>query len=266
MPFTYACARCSEPVKRRARARLPRVYCSRACCYADKATVPLRPCRTCGQDFKPMGGSDRPYCSRACYEASRANAVTKTCAICAGAFTVNASQAWKYTICSAACRRAETKYVDCDRCGTRFRAEKHLNRRFCSETCRRPPVVADCLTCGTEFRKLPGAASRRFCSFACYRRFKGETTLEARVRVALDGLGIPFEQEYPVGRWSVDFALTGMGVALEADGAYWHDATADRDRQRDEAIERAGWHVVRLPEQDIRTAADLGTLILERIH
>lgn len=265
MPFTYACARCGSTVERHARARLPRVYCSRACCYADKATVPLRPCRTCGQDFKPMGGSDRPYCSRACYEASRAR-IAKTCAACGKSFTVVASQTERYTVCSRACKTAATKYVDCERCGTRFRAEKHLNRRFCSEACRRPPVVTDCLTCGSEFRREPAVATRRFCSFACYRRFRGETTLEARVREALAGLGIPFKQEFPVGRWSVDFALTELGVALEADGAYWHDASAERDRQRDAAVERAGWRVVRLPERDINTAADLGALILERIH
>ena len=214
-----------------------------------------------------MSGNDNmAFCSRACYDADRKRKVTKACPVCAESFTVNESQAWKYTVCSVACRTADTKYVDCDRCGTRFRAEKHLNRQFCSETCRRPPVSAECLTCGIEFRREPGEATRRFCSFACYRKFRGETTLEACVRVALEGLGIPFEQEFPVGRWSVDFALTGLGVALEADGAYWHEARADQDRQRDAAIEFAGWRVIRLPERDIKTAADLGMLISERIH
>lgn len=266
MPFTYACARCGNPVERHARAKLPRVYCSRACCYADKATVPLRPCRVCGQDFKPKGGSDRPYCSRACYEATRAAKVIKTCTVCGKDFAVIPSNANRYTACSVACKTAETKYVDCERCGTRFRAEKHLNRRFCSEACRRPPVFIDCLTCGAGFRREPSAATRRFCSFACYRRFRGETTLESRVREALAALGIRFEQEFAVGRWSIDFALIELGIALEADGAYWHEASVTRDRKRDAALETAGWRVVRLAERDVKAAADVGTLIHERIH
>ena len=125
---------------------------------------PERTCPGCGVIFRP-GKRERKikiHCSRACYEASRK--VAKTCPACGNDFAVNASIAHRYNVCSNACKTADTIYVNCGRCGQRFRAEKHLNRQFCSEECRRPPVYVTCKTCNADFRTaspalLPPTAS-----------------------------------------------------------------------------------------------------------
>jgi very-short-patch-repair endonuclease len=224
--------------------------------------------------FRPRKGSksgprastnNRTYCSLACFRASQAK-VTKTCPVCGKDFTVRAAYARRYRVCSAACKTADTKYVDCDRCGNRFRAEKHLNRRYCSEECRRPPMILTCRNCKRRFREIPSAADRQFCSLACYRSFVGETGLEARIRAALEILGVEFRQEFAVGRWSIDFALLRHKVAIEADGDYWHRLSAERDARRDACLTRAGWRVVRLPESDVNAAGDLPRFVLGRVQ
>lgn len=96
------------------------------------------------------------------------------------------------------------------------------------------------------------SGAHRFCSVACYRRFKGETRLEAAVRIVLTEATIPFEQEAKVGRWAVDFLVAGR-IVLEADGDYWHQrpGVRERDSRRDAKLARLGYTVVRLSEADV---------------
>jgi len=275
VPFTYECEDCGKPVVKPVR-NLKRAFCNRACYHRSRIEHPDRECPQCGVTFNPRTGSqpkrrgrpDRTYCTRECYDASRANRVTKTCPACGNDFTVKACIANRYRVCSHACKTADTIYVDCERCGKRFRAEKHLNRRHCSEECRRPPVYITCRNCEQTVRVVPVYAEngRQFCSFSCYRSFVGETALEARVRVALEGLGVEFRQEYGIGKWSIDFALVRQRIAIEADGEYWHIITSERDAKRDAELARVGWHVVRLPELDVNNARDVGAFILDRLH
>lgn len=266
MPFTYSCAHCAALFTKLRQVRSERTYCSSACYHAATIKVLARPCQGCGLEFRPIGNGDRSYCSRACYETARAAIpVTKHCPVCDQDYTVSRSIAHRYSVCSEACKTASTKYVDCERCGSRFRAEKRLNRRYCSEECRRPPVFTDCRTCGVSFRVLPGTP-RSYCSRSCYRKFTGETKLERRVRLALVSLGVEFAQEFPVGPWLIDFALIRDRIAIEADGDYWHAKCADRDARRDSELADAGWRVVRLRERDIKNAPDVVLLIGERLN
>ena len=268
VPFTYECAQCGEVVVRLQRTRSPRVFCSNECYHTATRVHPERACPGCGVTFRP-GKRERKikvHCSRACYEASRK--VTKSCPVCGNDFAVNASIAHRYNVCSNACKTADTIYVDCGRCGKRFRAEKHLNRQFCSEECRRPPVYVTCKTCNADFRTQPYAvgAGRQFCSRSCYRKFTGETMLEFRVRQALTLLRLDFTPELDVSRWTIDFALTSLGVAIEADGEYWHQRTAAKDAVRDAELAKLGWHVIRLGEREVNDARDLCVHILGRLE
>jgi very-short-patch-repair endonuclease/ribosomal protein S27AE len=204
------------------------------------------------------------YCSKTC-ELAAAPKVDKVCPECGKTFTVLASQAERYNFCSYACRTARTKYQTCERCGKPFVAERHLNRHYCSEECRRPPNFVECQTCGTTFRDVPSATNRRFCSLACYRRFRGETSLEAQVRTALTGMQIDFIQEASIGRYSVDFLLPTRRIALEVDGAYWHQ-DPNRDARKNRYLARHGWQVARIPESDVVNGADLAQLIAALIH
>ena len=61
--------------------------------------------------------------------------------------------------------------------------------------------------------------------------------------------------QYPVGRYFVDFANPVARVAIECDGAAWHqDYEKDAQRQRD--IEAMGWTVYRITGRDCKTDFD----------
>jgi very-short-patch-repair endonuclease len=224
-------------------------------------------CARCGKSFTRHYAvkGDRIFCSMKCRSGGRM--VTKTCHVCGKDFTIPLSNDDRYQTCSAACKNADTEYVNCERCGKRFAWRHRNSKRHCSEACRRPPLMIPCQTCGKEFRiSACERESKRFCSIACVRQFMGETRLEARVRVALEILGVGFTQEYPFRRWSIDFAIPEHKIAIEADGNYWHTILAARDARRDASMHVAGWTVVRLAETEVKAARDLGQFILTRVH
>ena len=227
VPFAYQCASCGKEFVRLQRVTLARVFCSRDCYHAATIVHQERRCPQCGLTFRPSRDENKlkSFCTWACYDASRSR-VTKICAECGSEFTVSASTASRYRRCSRGCG---TIYVNCERCGKRFRAEKTLNRHFCSEECRRPPVLLTCRNCGTEFRTVPSLADeRRFCTRRCYRSFTGETALEARIREALAWIGLDMLQEHQIGPWTLDFASIPHRINIEADGTYWHAPTLSR--------------------------------------
>jgi very-short-patch-repair endonuclease len=243
-------------------------YCSRECYGLSQRSVLTTACLHCGTVFSYPAARPGKYCCRACYEAARAehNTVTKHCEVCGKAFTVSASTAHRYNRCSSECGKAERR-VKCKRCGKEFLARPGTKRSYCSEECRRPPAMVTCIECGKRHRAKPCAAkARRFCSIACYRRHRGETTLEGTVRASLERLGVAFEQERKVGRYSVDFFLPRERIALEVDGAYWHPSPA-RDAQRDRRLaEGHGVRVARLREREVLDAADLDSLVTSKLH
>lgn len=262
MTHKHICTQCGKEFDRETITK-GNAFCSRACYDVFRTPAPIL-CKTCNQ---PLTGAQRAarrgFCSRACYDASREK-VQKMCPTCGKAFYVPASMVDRYTVCSRACRLADTEYATCEVCGKRFTVAKGRSRHHCSEECRRPPVYADCKTCGTTFRMIPGDTDRQFCSMACYRRHRGENRLEKRVRVSLDAMGIEYVQEAKMGRYSIDFALPHDRIALEVDGAYWH-RDAKKDARKERYLSDYGWRVVRLPERDIETAADLPALITSRL-
>ena len=234
--------------------------------------VPPRYTYDCARCGEPFGASylvkgDMAFCSMECRSGGRM--VTKTCPVCGRDFQVAKSNDDRYQTCSMACKNKDTEYVNCERCGKRFAWRHRTTKRHCSEACRRPPrppLVVSCENCGREFQTNPSDVNRRFCSIPCVRQFMGETRLEARIRVALELLGVGFTQEYPFGRWSIDFAIPSRKVAIEADGDYWHTILAARDARRDATMNDAGWTVVRLAESDVNAARNLGQFILGRVH
>lgn len=227
-------------------------------------------CAQCGREFylfPSYAKEGRKYCSRECYKiATSANKITKICPQCGKPFEVNIKIADRYTVCSRACRLAETKYITCERCGKIFASSKKgITRHFCSEECRRPPIFINCATCGKTFRIIPADTNRKFCSMSCYHKSQGETSIEKFTRIALNELCIPYIQEARIGRYSIDFLLTDLRVALEIDGTYWH-----RDPKRDERKSRYlatyGWFVIRISDIEIKNTGNLSSLIVERIN
>jgi hypothetical protein len=49
----------------------------------------------------------------------------------------------------------------------------------------------------------------------------------------------------------VDFVLEDLRVIVEFDGAYWHRNKADKDRDKTQLIEDAGWRVIRVRERPL---------------
>lgn len=77
-----------------------------------------------------------------------------------------------------------------------------------------------------------------------------ETSIERIMRQALESENIEFEAQYPVKRYFIDFAIPSRNLAIEVDGAYWHDK--ERDAQRDAILTANGWRVLRFSEHRVR--------------
>lgn len=64
---------------------------------------------------------------------------------------------------------------------------------------------------------------------------------------------LPFSvwPQYPVGKYFVDFAIVHKRIAIECDGAAYHNA--GEDAVRDAELMKMGWSVVRIPGRDCWT-------------
>jgi very-short-patch-repair endonuclease len=226
-------------------------------------------CPACGKSFyltPCRAARGERFCSQEC-RLSTIPKVDKVCPVCQQVFRVNASTAHRYSVCSLECRHAITLRKTCLRCGKIYRAEKRLNRHYCSEECRRPPKLINCKTCSRQFRATPSDANRRFCSFSCYRKSTGETLLECKVRQVLEANNVDYVQEHRIGRYSVDFYLPQHSTALEVDGDYWH-RDPRRDLRKERFLNQKGVPVARIKETEIEhmSTSQILRLIRSRIR
>jgi very-short-patch-repair endonuclease len=76
-----------------------------------------------------------------------------------------------------------------------------------------------------------------------------ETHIERAMRIALTDAKIPFERQYRIKRFWVDFAIIENRIVVEVDGTYWHDAA--KDALRDAEIEADGWRVLRFNDRQV---------------
>jgi very-short-patch-repair endonuclease len=262
-----ACTRCGRAV---VRGPLCKGCAVRAAWLAKHPdwTPPL--CVTCGAEITGRQRSRNVHCSIECKFADpevRArvgrprNRVIKTCPGCGADFAVAASMAGRYDYCTRECSvRARGRDGTCARCGGAFRHSQTQNRRYCCESCRRPPVLTECGHCGTEFRVVPSRDGlARYCSRHCYHASNAETSIERRVREALEHLGIGHRAQAQIGPWSVDF-LVGTLLVIEADGAYWHDRRPAADARKTADLADRGYTVWRLHDDVINAAGFLDEL------
>lgn len=270
--YTLTCSFCGTYFERKSLdKRTSKVFCSHSCYSKSRIKHSLRTCECCGERFRPRTKTNRTrFCSIECYKKDKSSRkVDKTCPCCGNLFTVNKSIQHRYIYCSMKCKRASMGGVtkQCLTCGKEFHHKQSdiargLNRNHCSEECRRPAHTAECKTCGTEFRYVPSNKSQ-FCSFSCYRKYNGETSLESTIRESLERLEIPFIQEHQVLRYSIDFAIPSKMLAIEADGDYWHDD--EKDSIRDSRLSEEGWHVVRIKESEVKQTKSIDGLIMSKI-
>ena len=110
---------------------------------------------------------------------------------------------------------------------------------------KRPPMTPE-----TYAKVVIACAKGR----AVMRDRKGPTRLELAVRGLLDGFGVEFIEQHPIGVYTVDFYIPKIGLVIEADGAYWHKSEA-RERARDAYLMRPGngvTDVVHLSEEKLK--------------
>lgn len=71
MPVTLNCSRCKQQFAVKPSHVSRSRYCSKACAYADKRTIPETICVRCGVTYRPFSGATAKYCSMDCYNAAR---------------------------------------------------------------------------------------------------------------------------------------------------------------------------------------------------
>lgn len=112
-------------------------------------------------------------------------------------------------------------------------------------------------------QKLREASPVRLSKFS-----RGETEPERLVRVVLEGLGVSFKTQVPIGPYTVDFFVPTAHLVLQSDGDYWHAhpdqygenkkplTPSQRSRRRldascDSYMLQHGYRVLRLWECDL---------------
>lgn len=74
------------------------------------------------------------------------------------------------------------------------------------------------------------------------------TPIESAMWHEIRSEGLPFWPQFPVGKYMVDFADPIRKIAIECDGAAYHDSS--KDGLRDKALEQMGWTTYRIPGRD----------------
>lgn len=258
----YICKQCGKEFIPKGAAK--GFYCSNNCYHESTKTGKIKICLQCGNSFYVWRGRVlQKYCSLVCRK--KAKQIIKICPVCKKPFSVFRSLAYRYRVCSNECRTKFTLHKICLRCGKPFTA-KRKDINHCSEECRRPPIYIKCLNCGKKFRISPcGKDNRRFCSFSCTRKYRGETSIEAIVKKTLQKLKIDFIQEYKIDSFKIDFFIPEYNICLEIDSEYWHSNPL-KDIRRDKKLKKLGYEVIRIKTLDIQNVNNIDDLILTRLQ
>lgn len=88
---------------------------------------------------------------------------------------------------------------------------------------------------------------------------------ERRVRQALERMALIFIPQHRVGRYTIDFYLPLLNLAVEVDGDYWH--TPEKDAKKDRALSQANIQVIRLRFSDSKkfVRSNVDALLLKQL-
>lgn len=279
-PLKRQCKRCKKPIPKGNRG----LYCSFAC-YRPVTTFT---CETCSKEFRGKPNDKPRFCSRECYERHRQAQIAHTCEQCGKRFQRPNCDGREYHFCSKKCTGAAQSrkvHLTCAYCNspiTRQPGIAKANKPYCSKSChnlaRMDRMAINCERCGAEFtvtRYFTEKRKARFCSKLCQRKHSGETGIEKKIREALDSLSIAYIQEYPIQHnkksnrrgsfYFLDFFLPNSGIAIEADGTYWHKSRQDSDARRDLFLSNQGITVIRLTDKEIESVDSISDLLRQRI-
>ena len=111
-------------------------------------------------------------------------------------------------------------------------------------------VSSTCKKCDKKF-ELPRSDLNRgrgnFCTYRCYLKYRGPSTLEEKMERVLKLAGIEFEREIKFKRFHVDFLIEKAKTVIECDGEYWHlmSKIQERDKRKDELLTELGYKIFR---------------------
>lgn len=209
------------------------------------------------------------YCSLECYWTGTKKKKLKICRVCSKEFLIKSylvNQGYGF-YCSKECWfslfNEWKKTVKCRQCKKAFsviRAVYKKHPKFCSKICKddfeRDYVARICKGCKKGF-ELPRSQLNRgrgaFCTWECYKKYRGESSLEILVKDQLEKLNEPFQQEMRIGKFRADLHLPKRNLVIECDGEYWHmdPKIKSRDQRKDKLLRKLGYNILRLSGQDI---------------
>lgn len=95
-------------------------------------------------------------------------------------------------------------------------------------------------------------------------RYRERTSIEVIVASLLTSLGVEYEEQKRIGRYSVDFYIPGKNLVIECDGSYWHSerkpGAKEKDARKDAYLTSCGYSILRLPEVEIKNGDSLSLL------
>lgn len=244
---------------------------NKATCRCGLKIRALLVCKHCNKHFLnfPYLIRKTNYCSLKCYWTKTNKKQLRICKICNQQFYIKA-----YLIrngfgfyCSMKCWfsifEKQRVLIKCKECGKErsvYRSVYVKHPKFCSKKCsddsKRDSVIMVCKNCKKEF-DLPRCQLNRgrgsFCTWECYKKYRGESSLELLVRKQLEGINEPFQQETRVGKFRADFYLPNRNLVIECDGEYWHlnQKIKLRDQRKDKLLAKLGYNILRLRGQEI---------------
>lgn len=240
-------------------------------CNCSQKIRTILTCTACKKQFLNLPYLVRKtnYCSLKCYWTGTNKKQLKNCKICGKEFYADAVLIKKgYGFyCSRDCWftlfRKWKKVTRCKQCNKEFlvtRAVYRTHPKFCSKKCSDNSKIDNifkvCRNCKSSFRLTNSALKRgrgSFCTWICYKKYKGESSLELLVRQQLEKMKEPFQQEMKIGRFRADFYLPKRNLVIECDGEYWHmiQKIKLRDQRKDKLLLKLGYNILRLRGQDI---------------
>lgn len=240
-------------------------------CQCGEKIRALQICNNCKKYFLnfPYLIRKTNYCSSECYRLATDRRQIRNCKICYKQFYVKAPLIKKGFgfYCSRDCwfsiYKDWKKLIQCKQCKKKFLVHRSVFKRkpkFCSKICKddfeRDYIERTCRGCKKRFM-LPRSDFNRgrgsFCTWQCFKKFNGETSIERIVRLQLQKLKEPFKQEAKFGKYHTDFFLPKKNLIIECDGEYWHRNKEKHDQERDIFLQNLGYKVLRFQEEDIKT-------------
>ena len=198
-------------------------------------------CKSCGKEFEVTPGQlrkGRQFCSRACINKGRPSPkrkpkVKRTCQHCGKEFEVYPS--WT--------KKDESKFCSKE-CAYKGREQPQ----------RTEHTIKKCRHCGKVIDLTPCQIQQRFCSPNCAYKYRGPTNIEEKLIDELDSREIAYKYQYQIRQYHIDFAFPQSGLAVEADGIYWHSQPdcQERDARKDADLQSQGWTVLRFTGDEIR--------------